>query len=658
MESFETEQVFSKPTLLVFFIVDVSASMKGIKMDTLNSSIEEFIPKLRDISECIDKNQIKVVTLAFSTEAHWIDSVPVKIEDYKWQYLEADATATDTIAFGEACDQLNEKLSRATLLTDRNGYYAPVIFLFTDRDLTDEHNKGFEKLKQNNWFKKAIKIAVAIGENANKKMLANFTGNKDFVITTHTPEALENQIKFIYFGPSQTKVVQHGNAENSEERLSISENQNENLSVGSIIRSIYGEPIEVVRVLSQGHNNVYLVNYNEKTMVLKWFIGKQCFNREYFYDYIKHITEIGVPTESFNWPLVITNNYEGSFGYLLKPIPSDYRDFPLFQLAIEKFTSIDAIINAALCIVSCFSELHRMGYSCQYMNDSNVIINPKTGDVLICDCDNYVPYGETLRIMCNHNYTAPEVLTQKTIPSIYSDRYSLAVLLYRLLFLAHPLEGKRVLKIPYLTQESEYIFYGSDPIFVWDPSNDTNRPVKGIHNNEIKFWSLYPEFIRNTFERAFSYEFMAGGDYTHRITEREWQQVFMALRGVTIKCPKCRHETFVDPIQPSSKCINCDYSIERYPVLKAKKVSVVLAPQQKVYACNVMRDKDDFRETVGVIVTSKTDPSILGLINLTDDTWVATLPDGATKSLAKGQVIRLGSGLKIAFDKESIGEII
>ena len=44
----------------------------------------------------------------------------------------------------------------------------------------------------------------------------------------------------------------------------------------------------------------------------------------------------------------------------------------------------------------------------------------------------------------------------------------LAVVLYLLLFLNHPLEGKNTM-VPCLTEELKRRFYGGDPIFVWDP---------------------------------------------------------------------------------------------------------------------------------------------------------------------------------------------
>lgn len=337
--------------------------------------------------------------------------------------------------------------------------------------------------------------------------------------------------------------------------------------------------------------------------------------------------------------------------------PSEYKDFSLFLLAKAKFASIDALIHAALCIINGFRTLHQRGFSYQDLNDGNFFVNPKTGDVLICDNDNVAPYSENLGIAGKCRYMAPEVVMGKKRPDIHTDRFSLAVVLYLLLFLNHPLEGKKTM-CPCLTEELERKFYGSEPIFVWDSDDKTNRPVRGVHINEIKFWPVYPKFVRDTFEEAFSHESMVGADTTHRVQEKKWQEVFTALRDVLIDCPKCNSETFIDVTQNSCKCINCGQEIARLPILKVKKYNVVMAPGKKIYACHVLHDSDDFKEVKGEVITSRNNVSLLGLKNETDFTWTAILPNGTTKPYAKDQVIKLGRGLKINFGNGNEGEII
>ena len=428
---------------------------------------------------------------------------------------------------------------------------------------------------------------------------------------------------------------------------------------GQRIKTVSGGELEVLQKLGEGGQGiVYKVMYNGKQLALKWYFGNKLNNADKFYRNIQNNIKQGAPTQAFLWPLEITEYFEGSFGYLMELRPQEYKDFSLFLLAKERFSGIDAVINAALCITNGFRELHRRGFSYQDLNDGNFFVNPKTGDVLICDNDNVAPYGENLGIAGKCRYMAPEVVLGKKRPDIHTDRFSLAVVLYLLLFLNHPLEGKKTLSSPCLTEEHERKFYGSDPVFVWDASNDSNRPVRGVHQNEIKLWPLYPKFVRDTFEEAFSHESMVGTDVEHRVQEKNWQEVFTALRDVMINCPGCRAETFIDVTNPSCKCINCGRDIAKQPVLKIKKYSIVLAPGKKVYACHAIHDSDDFREVKGEVITSRTDPSLVGLKNESSNTWTAILPNGTSKPYAKDQVIKVLLGLKINFGNGNEGVIV
>jgi uncharacterized protein YegL len=75
--------------------------------------------------------------------------------------------------------------------------FAPAIFLLSDGEPTDEYKKKLETLKQNNWFMKAIKVAVAIGSDADKSVLAEFTGNKETVLEVHNGAMLKQMIRFV-----------------------------------------------------------------------------------------------------------------------------------------------------------------------------------------------------------------------------------------------------------------------------------------------------------------------------------------------------------------------------------------------------------------------------------------------------------------------------
>lgn len=186
-------------TMVLFFIVDTSGSMSGSKIGAVNTAIEEVLPELVDISKENADAQIKIAAMDFSTGCRWITPSPIEAENFTWNYLDASGV-TD---LGEACIKLNEKLSRNEFMNDVVGSFAPAIFLLSDGAPTDDYTKGLSKLKENNWFKKAIKVAVAIGDDADVSVLEEFTGNSESVLTVHTPEALKKMIRFVSVTASQ-----------------------------------------------------------------------------------------------------------------------------------------------------------------------------------------------------------------------------------------------------------------------------------------------------------------------------------------------------------------------------------------------------------------------------------------------------------------------
>ena len=82
-------------------------------------------------------------------------------------------------------------------MSDASGSFAPAIFLMSDGEPTDNYQDALNKLKQNNWFKKSIKVALAIGEQANKIVLEEFVGNSEAVLTAHDPSTLMKMIQFV-----------------------------------------------------------------------------------------------------------------------------------------------------------------------------------------------------------------------------------------------------------------------------------------------------------------------------------------------------------------------------------------------------------------------------------------------------------------------------
>jgi uncharacterized protein YegL len=105
---------------------------------------------------------------------------------------------------------LNDKLSTKFFMREASGSFAPAIFLLSDGEPTDNFDGGLAELQKNNWFKAAIKVAVAIGDDANKTELAKFTGSMESVLEVHNAAMLRKMIRFVSVRSSQvaSKSVQ------------------------------------------------------------------------------------------------------------------------------------------------------------------------------------------------------------------------------------------------------------------------------------------------------------------------------------------------------------------------------------------------------------------------------------------------------------------
>ena len=180
-------------TMTLFFLIDKSGSMAGNKIGAVNDAIVNVLPMINDISDTNSDAEIKVAALEFSTSCQWLYSEPKLANEFIWQ----DVTAGGMTSLGEAFSELSSKLSRSGFMVSPSGSYAPAIILLSDGGPTDNYKSGLYKLQSNNWFKSAIKVAIAIGEDADKDVLKEFTGNVESVFTVHNIDALKQIIGLV-----------------------------------------------------------------------------------------------------------------------------------------------------------------------------------------------------------------------------------------------------------------------------------------------------------------------------------------------------------------------------------------------------------------------------------------------------------------------------
>ncbi|SEK74335.1 Uncharacterized conserved protein YegL, contains vWA domain of TerY type [Ruminococcus sp. YRD2003] len=187
----------SRKSLVIFFLIDTSGSMKGKKMGELNTVMEELIPEIRKVGEA--DTEVKVAVLTFSTDVRWMYSTPIPIEEFEWARLRASGVTS----LGAALKELNVRMSRNGFLNSPSLSFAPVIFLMTDGYPSDDYKAGLKELQANSWYKFGLKAALGIGNEANDNVLAEFTGSPDTVVHAYSGGQLAQMIKIIAVTSSQ-----------------------------------------------------------------------------------------------------------------------------------------------------------------------------------------------------------------------------------------------------------------------------------------------------------------------------------------------------------------------------------------------------------------------------------------------------------------------
>lgn len=421
---------------------------------------------------------------------------------------------------------------------------------------------------------------------------------------------------------------------------------------------------------SGAQGEVYRVSFNGKEYALKWYISEKIKNNEDFRSNLQRTIDRGTDCGSFLWPLYLTapDSKREGFGYIMNLIPPEYEPLSNIlrtyrvnnktgkQIAVQ-FKDLDAMFTAALNIIAAFKKLHYTGCSYQDLNDGGFFFDLKTGDALVCDCDNVAPFGYNFGIGGKPGYMAPEVVTRNQRPNANTDRFSLAVVLFRLLVRGDPLEGANVIRNVTLTGAAELECYGNNPIFVYDPNDASNRPVRGVHDNVIRFWPFYPDYIQKAFIKSFT---VGLHDPSERVTDQEWFDLLVRLRGELVRCScdnkqRCLSTSNASDDPDYYVCSNCH---RQYNLLKIADCRFVIAENTVLYENETRPRSEDFRRVSGKITENRNHPGIFGISNNSDRDWKVTYESGTEKEFGPDKTAAIERKAKIEFGSYENGKKI
>lgn len=156
--------------LQFIWLVDCSGSMQGRKIESLNLAIRESIKPMQDVADENPNAEVLVRAIRFSDGATWHISQPTDIHGFRWTDLDADGV-TD---MGKALSMVAEALKTENM--PARGL-PPVLVMISDGQPTDNFGEGLKSLMAQPWGTKAVRIAVAIGDDADLDVLQKFIGN-------------------------------------------------------------------------------------------------------------------------------------------------------------------------------------------------------------------------------------------------------------------------------------------------------------------------------------------------------------------------------------------------------------------------------------------------------------------------------------------------
>jgi DNA-binding helix-hairpin-helix protein with protein kinase domain len=425
------------------------------------------------------------------------------------------------------------------------------------------------------------------------------------------------------------------------------------LQLRSTVQTTTGHPCTIETFLGGGgQGEVYRAQLDGKPIALKWYFPEQATPAQQ--QNLDTLIRKGPPSLHFLWPMELaTASGVPGFGYIMPLREPRYKGIvDLMKRRIEP--SFRSLATAGLQLAQSFLELHAQGLCYRDISFGNVFFDPDTGDIQVCDNDNVAIDGQGSNgVLGTPRFIAPEVVRGEAVPSTQTDLFSLAVLLFYLFHIHHPLEGQQEAAIKCFDLPAMNKLYGTDPLFIFDPANATNRPVPGLHDNPLAYWPIYPQFLRDRFTRAFT----AGLHDPHeRIRESEWRATLMQLRDAILYCGHCGAENFYDGEalranggQPGP-CWSCQRSLTLPFRLRLGREVIMLNHDTQLYPHHLDPQRlYDLSQPLAAVQQHPQNPNLWGLKNLSAVKWVMTTADGTIRDVEPGRSVGLAVGVKINF---------
>jgi serine/threonine protein kinase len=401
-----------------------------------------------------------------------------------------------------------------------------------------------------------------------------------------------------------------------------------------------------------GQGEVYRVQFGSQTLALKWYFRHQATEAQR--RGLARLIGGGAPNIRFLWPMALVTMAERNkgLGYLMPLRGIEFVAIPSL-LRGKVSPSFKTLCTAGMQLSDSFFQLHSKGLCYRDISFGNVFLDPRTGNILICDNDNVAPKDTPAAIMGTPRFMAPEVVRGEVSLSRETDLFSLSVLLFYFFMFHHPFEGVKDSQVHCLDGLATDELYGRNPIFIFDPNDTSNAPDPRYHKRVLDYWPIYPKFIRDQFTRAFT-EGIRNPD--RRVGESEWRRDLARLQDSIVYC-NCQAENFYDAsTSEKPRCWACRTALPIPFKIQIENRLVTLNHDRQLFPHHLDGTSYDFSSPIAVVTEHPTTKGMWGLKNLTSAKWVIGLADGSMRDLEPGRSVGLKAGTKIHFGKVE-GEI-
>ncbi len=405
-------------------------------------------------------------------------------------------------------------------------------------------------------------------------------------------------------------------------------------------------PLQILRGLGGGgQGQVFEVAMEGERLALKWYFPSCLNNDPHLSKRLNQNIRATSPNTDFLWPIALLRptatsqslirSKDPGFGYLMALRPDDYVG-AMEHYAGRLDISLQNVLRSCFYLAEAFHSLHTRGLCYKDISIGNLFLQPDTGRILICDNDNVDEDGRELgSVLGTAGFIAPEVLMREARPGTNSDLFSLAVLMFRLLMRHDPLKGQKELDIHCLDEPARRRLYGEDPVFIFDPKNNRNRPNPKEHAAALLTWPIYPLLLQQLFLQTFC-EGMKNP--SRRSLTGQWKDALSGTLDLRQLCPCCGQENFLVRDNSKLSCWECSAPMPDPIIMQAAHGSVVAAAGNELnihhFDC---LESPQLLQPLARVTNHPSDPLIVGLCNLSGTAWTARLSDGKEMKVEPGR---------------------